>query len=506
MTQGAISIMRRAHIHLLGICLVLLAAAVAANAQNRTRTVANTGDSAPGGGVFAPTLDRVVQKGLPTISGDTIVFGSDVRLDGGATAYGVYAEINGVLRLVARTGLPAPTSGTIQEIGHFTTDQFGNVFLLVKTSGGTDLVLKYQLGITYIVARLGDNLPGDHPITSFGIALATDGIGGVFYQAGYKATASSNDSALVHSKGDFPYAKNLVAATGLPSPTGGNFGAISASTLTSSTSGLVAFTATVDGGEGGIFTGLAGNMARASSAVDASANLTLADNDEVEVSYTQPSSPGIKTVMLTGTTTFVPTGTPAPRTKGTINFGAFQIGMAADREGSIYFFAPIAGDSDHGAGLFVRDRFTNQVKSIVIQGDQAAGDVSGVFGLFALVANTPARVANDDGKVVFAATAGSTGLNAGIFTTLGIPEGLIPSIASVAVKGKKLIVTGAGYETGAQILINGTPVVTKNAKDTPSIKLQSKAASSIAPGATVSITVRNPTGTVSAPFSYTRPR
>src|SRR6185369_6903910 len=163
-------------------------------------------------------------------------------------------------------------------------------------------------------------IPGDHTITSLGIAVAADGQGGAYFQAGYHATPSSNDSALVRAVGDFDGTKELVAATGLPSPGGGTFGGISPSSITSSTSGLVAFTATVDGGPSGVFTGLAGNLFHASDAVDASPNLTLADNDDAEVSYTQPSSPGIKTVTLTGTTTFVANGTPAPRTTGTINF------------------------------------------------------------------------------------------------------------------------------------------------------------------------------------------
>jgi hypothetical protein len=454
--------MRRAHIRFLGTCLVIAATAASAGAQSRTRTVATSGGGAPGGGVFAPTIERVVQKGLPSIEGSTIVFGSDVLLNG-QTVYGLFSETNGVLRLVTRVGAPAPGGGTIQDITHFTADRLGNVVLTVRTggSGGADAVLRYQFGVL---------------------------------------------SALVHAKGDFDGTKEIVAATGLPSPGGGTFGAITSSSITSSTSGLVAFTATVDGGPGGVFTGLAGNLFHASDAVDAAPNITLADNADAEVSYTQPSSPGIKTVTLTGTIVFVANGTPAPRTTGTINFGAFQVALAADDEGSLFFFAPVTGDSKSGAGLFRRDRFTNQITSIALQGDPASGSVSGVLGLFALVANLPARIANDDGKVVFVASAGSDARNVSVFTTLGAPEGLVPTVSGAAIKGTKLTVTGASFESGARILVNGNPLSdTKNNKKNPTTKLTSKSGVNAIPvGGTVSISVMNPTGAVSAPFSFTR--
>jgi hypothetical protein len=499
--------MRRVHARFVLICLTILAAAVVAGAQSRTRTVITSGEPAPGGGVFAPTLERMSAKGVPTISGRTIVLGSDLLLNG-QSVYGVYAETNGVQRVVTRVGSPAPGGGTIQDISHFTTDQFGNVFLVVRVGNGAtpDAVLKYSFPVLSSLARVGDALPNGETIATIGLAVAADGQGGAYFQAAYGATAGA--TALVHAKGDFMNTKELVAATGQPAPGGGTFGAVSPSTIASSTSGLVAFTATVDGGPSGIFSGRAGNLLRAADAVDALPNLTIADNDDAEVSFTEPATPGIKTATLTGTTTFVANGTPAPRSTGTINFGGFQIAMAADREGSLYFFAPIAGDGTHGAGLFRRDRFTNQVTSVVLQGDPAASDVGGVYGFFALASSLPARIANDDGKVVFGATAGSNAATVAVFTTLGAPDGLVPSVAGAAVKGSKLTVTGGSFEAGARILVNGTPLAdTKNNKKSPSSKLTSKSgASAVAPGATVSISVMNPTGAISSPISYTRPR
>lgn len=495
------------------LCAAVMVASVAASAQNRTRSVVTTGGSAPSGGTFRLSIDRLAQKGLPTIAGNTIVFGSDVDLNG-QTVYGIYAEVNGVLRVIARTGSAAPSGGTYQDITHYAVDRSGNVFFLARTGDGTtpDVAVKYSFPVFTTLAKVGDALPGGAHVTSVGTAIAPDGSGGAYFQVGTSATAGGIDAALVHAKGDFLGTKTLVAATGAAAPGGGTYSSISSSTIASNTSGIVAFTATVTGGTSGIFSGFEGNVTLAEpNASDATPNLTVADNDDAEISYQQPSSPDIKTTTLTGTQVLVANNSPAPRTKGgRINFGAFHVAMAADVEGSLYFFAPVAGDQNEnpaGAGLFRRDRFTGTVTAVALQGDPAAGNVSGVFGIFALAGPTPTRVANDDGKVVFAATSGAQSGSVTIFTTLGVPDGLVPSIASVQVKGNKLFVVGGGFEPGAKILVNNAEVSdTKNNKLAPSTKLQSKTGGSRIPsGTSVTITVRNPTGAVSASFPFTKP-
>ena len=488
--------------------LAISAVTMTAVAQSRTRTVATTGEAAPGGGIFSPTIDRIVQKGLPSIIGYTIVFGSDVILNG-QSVYAVFTESNRVLQTVTRVGAPAPGGGTIQDIEHFTADRFGNVFLTTRTAGGAgaDRVLSYSFGVLEDVVHIGDTIPGDHVVTSIGPSIAADAIGGCYVQVGYSAVPGSNDSALLHVRADQTF--EVVAATGLSAPGGGVFGGISPATIASSTSGLVVFAATIDGGPvpGGLFAGRTGNLLRIDAGADALPNITIADNDEAEVSFMVPSTPGIRMSSLTGISTFVANGMTAPRSVGTVNFGGFAVGLAADDEGSLFFFAPIQGDPDRGAGLLSKDRFTGAVASIVLQGDPAPGDVSGVLGLFALTANRPARIANDDGRVVFAATAGDGSDKTAIFTTLNAPEGLVPTVSAAQIKGSKLIVSGSSFETGAKILVNGTVLNdTKNNKKFPTTKLQAKSGSTqIAPGQTVSITVRNATGSVSAPFSYRRP-
>ncbi len=500
--------MHRAHVRPFLIGFGILALAGVASAQSRTRTILSGGDTAPGGGTFQLTTDSLIAKGLPSIAGNTIVVGADIALNG-QTVYGVYSETNGVLRLITRIGSPAPNGGTIKEILHFAPDRYGSVYLLARVGDGpgADSVLKYSFPLFTVLAHVGDALPNGKTITSLGAAVAPDGRGGVFFTASTGAQGSF-DGAVVHVKSDFLNPKEIVAETGMLAPGGGTFSSFSSATIASSTSGLVAFAATTNGGPSGLFAGLAGNLVLAADASDALPDITVADNDDAEVSYIQPSQPGIKTATLTGVTTFVPNGTAAPRSTGTMSFAQFAVALAADREGSLYFFAPISGDPKRGAGLFRRDRFTNAVTSIALQGDPAAGDVGGVYGIFALATARPVRIANDDGRVVFAASAGSQSNNIAVFTTLGAPDGLTPSVTGVSVKGGKLVVTGASFENGARILVNSNPLAdTKNNKKSPTSKLTSKAGgTSVAPGATVSISVRNPTGAVSAAVSFTRPR
>jgi hypothetical protein len=56
--------------------------------------------------------------------------------------------------------------------------------------------------------------------------------------------------------------------------------------------------------------------------------------------------------------------------------------------------------------------------------------------------------------------------------------------------------------------VNTNPLAdTKNDKKSPATKLKSKTGgASIPPGSTATIQVRNPTGAVSAPVQYSRPR
>ena len=77
-----------------------------------------------------------------------------------------------------------------------------------------------------------------------------------------------------------------------------------------------------------------------------------------------------------------------------------------------------------------------------------------------------------------------------------------PVVTEVRLKKTRLIITGSGFEQGAVILLDGGQQKTKF-KSSTSLKGK-KLALKIAPGAMVRLQVRNPDGTTSAEFSFTR--
>jgi dienelactone hydrolase len=88
----------------------------------------------------------------------------------------------------------------------------------------------------------------------------------------------------------------------------------------------------------------------------------------------------------------------------------------------------------------------------------------------------------------------------GIFTTTG------PAILSASVNGKKLILLGEGFQTGAVIFMNGEGQKTRNDEQSPATTLiAKKAGKQIATGQTVTLQVRNPDGSETSPFLFTRP-
>ncbi|MBX7221705.1 MAG: putative Ig domain-containing protein [Blastocatellia bacterium] len=80
-----------------------------------------------------------------------------------------------------------------------------------------------------------------------------------------------------------------------------------------------------------------------------------------------------------------------------------------------------------------------------------------------------------------------------------------PRITGAEVSGKDLIVTGDNFANGAVILVDGAPKDTSNDAQSPSRRLiAKKVGKKIKTGQTVKLTVRNPDGTTSAEFSFTR--
>jgi hypothetical protein len=123
--------------------------------------------------------------------------------------------------------------------------------------------------------------------------------------------------------------------------------------------------------------------------------------------------------------------------------------------------------------------------------------------------------ATDVGPVTLYA-AGNQGNNNGVNTgdqiytataTINPPSQGTPTIDSAAVNGKKLIVSGTKFDIGAALLLDGKKQKkTVNDEINPSTMLiAKKAGKTIESGATVTLQVRNLDGTLSDPFSFTRP-
>lgn len=85
-------------------------------------------------------------------------------------------------------------------------------------------------------------------------------------------------------------------------------------------------------------------------------------------------------------------------------------------------------------------------------------------------------------------------------------EPAAPEISGAEIKGKKLIVTGEGFRSGAQLLINGEKQKkTINDTASPSTRLiAKKSGKKIAPQQTVLLKVKNPDGAESEEFEFTR--
>lgn len=92
------------------------------------------------------------------------------------------------------------------------------------------------------------------------------------------------------------------------------------------------------------------------------------------------------------------------------------------------------------------------------------------------------------------------------FTITGDGTVPMPAISSASATAKKLFVFGQNFSIGAIVELNGNELGTLNDDTDPSHFLRcKKGAKKIAPGSTVTLTVRNPDGTRSAPFTFNRP-
>jgi hypothetical protein len=93
----------------------------------------------------------------------------------------------------------------------------------------------------------------------------------------------------------------------------------------------------------------------------------------------------------------------------------------------------------------------------------------------------------------------------GTFAITGDGTATLPKISSASTGGKKLFVFGESFQMGAVVLLDGNEQATLNDDDFSHFLRCKKAGKKIPAGSTVTLTVKNPDGTVSAPFNFTRP-
>ena len=80
-----------------------------------------------------------------------------------------------------------------------------------------------------------------------------------------------------------------------------------------------------------------------------------------------------------------------------------------------------------------------------------------------------------------------------------------PRITGAETSGKKLYVTGENFQMDAKVYLDGEKQKTANEDDFSHLLKCKKAGKKITPGVPVTLFVRNPDGTESAPFSFTKP-
>lgn len=119
----------------------------------------------------------------------------------------------------------------------------------------------------------------------------------------------------------------------------------------------------------------------------------------------------------------------------------------------------------------------------------------------------------DQGAVVLYAAgnqANNNGLNTGdqIYTAAHVILSGPPEIVNARIEGKKLIVTGENFDTGAEVFMDGVKQKKTGNFDPfnlARVLISNKSGKKIKRGQTVSLQVRNPDGMLSPTFSFTRP-
>ena len=245
------------------------------------------------------------------------------------------------------------------------------------------------------------------------------------------------------------------------------------------------------GGDGGPATSASLNTAF-SVATDVAGNLFIADYENRRIRRVDAHTGLITTVAGTGSFGSQGDGGLAMNA----SLGGIT-GVAVDRAGNLFLV-------DESLSLIRRvDAVTGIITRVAGNGEVGYSGDGGPAAEARL--NFPTGVAvSPDGDLLIADKG-----NHVIRAVKGIAEGWgpAPHITGAEVQGKALHVYGANFDIGAELLMNGErQKKTFNDELNPATELTArKSGKKIAPGETVTLQVRNPSGTPSNEFGYRRP-
>ena len=238
--------------------LVLATLAAAPSTSGRAadgptlRTVARTGDAAPGGGTF----DRFGQETLPIVApvngrGDVAFF---ARLIRGGADEGIFLQRGGRVVTVAREGDRVPGVGRLAGFGKHPTPALNDggtvVFAAAVAEGrAVEGIFAWSAGRLRAVATTGGAAPGMPGVMAGLDAPVVSARGDVVFMATIRRGRESIEAILASRGGGL----RKIVAQGDPAPGGGTFAAFGPPALNNR--GSVAFAAVVEGKgvPGGIF-------------------------------------------------------------------------------------------------------------------------------------------------------------------------------------------------------------------------------------------------------------
>jgi len=214
-------------------------------------------------------------------------------------------------------------------------------------------------------------------------------------------------------------------------------------------------------------------------------------NSPNQITATVPPSPSSGAITVT---------TPNGTATSAVNFGGLNTApVATDRTLTTGKNTPLFGklsasDADGDALIFSTYPAEHGSHGGTFVLIDAAGDFT----------YTPGATFSGVDVILFTAFDGKQESNLATMTVT-VTQIAQPAITGAQLSGKNLQVSGANFDAGAVILLNGVDQRTKNDGQTPAGLIGKKLGNQITPGQSVTLQVRNSDGKLSAAFSFVRP-